>query len=222
MIDRTALLADLRRRLRLLERDLGECAEEASAMAAALDAEYRAARAAERTGDTFRVWRSRELTQAAVAWLLGCVFVRFAEDNGLIEAPLIGGPGGRNARAVDRQTLYFRERPTDSDRNYLLDVFAEAARLPALAELYDRTRNPVWRYGISGDAARDLLAFWRAVDPGFRRAPPRLQRPRVGHPVPRRSVPGSLGRREETVRPAANAGVRRGVHPRPHANPRGR
>ena len=165
MIDRTALLADLRRRLRLLERDLAERAEEAPAMAAALDAEYRAAQAAERTGDTFRVWRSGELTQAAVAWLLGCVFVRFAEDNGLIEAPLIGGPGGRNARAVDRQTLYFRERPTDSDRDYLLDVFAEAARLPALAELYDQTRNPVWRYGISGDAARDLLAFWRAVDP---------------------------------------------------------
>ena len=34
-----------------------------------------------------------------------------------------------------------------------------------MARLYDREHNPVWRHGISGDAARDLLAFWRAVDP---------------------------------------------------------
>ena len=165
MIDRAALLADLRRQLRLLERDLAGRAEDVPAMAAALEAEYRAARAAERTGDTFGVWRAGELTQAAVAWLLGCVFVRFAEDNSLVRAPLIVGPDARNARATDRQTLYFRDHPTDTDRDYLLDVFATIARLPALAGLYDRTRNPVWRHGISGDAARDLLAFWRTVDP---------------------------------------------------------
>ena len=165
MIDRTALLADLRRQLRLLERDLAGRAEDVPEMAAALEAEYQAARAAERTGDTFGVWSAGELTQAAVAWLLGCVFVRFAEDNGLVGAPLIVGPDARNARATDRQTLYFRDHPTDTDRDYLLDVFATIARLPALAGLYDRTRNPVWRHGISGDAARDLLAFWRTVDP---------------------------------------------------------
>ena len=165
MIDRTALLADLRRQLRLLERDLAGRAEDVPEMAAALEAEYQAARAAERTGDTFGVWSAGELTQAAVAWLLGCVFVRFAEDNSLVRAPLIVGPDARNARATDRQTLYFRDHPTDTDRDYLLDVFATIARLPALAGLYDRNRNPVWRHGISGDAARDLLAFWRTVDP---------------------------------------------------------
>ena len=165
MIDRESLLADLRRQLKRLEPDLAERTEAVPEMAAALAAEHRAARNAERTGDTFGVWRSGALTQAAVAWLLGCVFVRFAEDNGLIEAPLIAGPGERNARAADRQTLYFRARPTDSDRDYLLDAFAETARLPGMARLYDREHNPVWRHGISGDAARDLLAFWRAVDP---------------------------------------------------------
>ena len=142
MIDRAALLADLRRQLRLLERDLAGRAEDVPAMAAALEAEYRAARAAERTGDTFGVWRAGELTQAAVAWLLGCVFVRFAEDNSLVRAPLIVGPDARNARATDRQTLYFRDHPTDTDRDYLLDVFATIARLPALAGLYDRTPQP--------------------------------------------------------------------------------
>ena len=165
MIDRKALLADLRRYLKRLEQDLAERSENVQAMKSALEAEYRAAREAERTGDTFRVWRAGALTQAAVAWLLGCVFVRFVEDNGLVVAALIAGPGERNARAADRQTLYFRGRPTDTDRDYLLDVFAEVARLPGMARLYDREHNPVWRHGISGDAARDLLAFWRAVDP---------------------------------------------------------
>ena len=165
MIDRGSLLTDLRRQLRLLERDLAERAEDVPEMATALEAEYRSARQAERTGHTFGAWRAGELTQAAVSWLLGCVFVRFTEDNGLVEAPLIGGPGRRRSRAEERQTSYFRGHPTDTDRDYLLDVFSEVAHLPAMAGLYDRTRNPVWRYGISGDAARDLLAFWRAVDP---------------------------------------------------------
>ncbi len=165
MIDRRALLADLRRHLKRLEQDLAERSENVQEMKSALEAEYRTARDAERTGDTFRVWRAGALTQAAVAWLLGCVFVRFVEDNGLIDTALIAGPGERNARAADRQTLYFRGRPTDTDRDYLLDVFAEVARLPGMARLYDREHNPVWRHGISGDAARDLLAFWRAVDP---------------------------------------------------------
>ena len=165
MIGRKALLADLRRQLKRLEQDLAERAETVPEMTSILQEEYRTARDAERTGDTFLIWRAGALSQAAVAWLLGCVFVRFAEDNGLVDAALIAGPGERNARAEDRQTLYFRARPTDSDRDYLLDVFAEAARLPGIGRLYDRVHNPVWRYGISGDAARDLLAFWRAVNP---------------------------------------------------------
>ena len=164
-IDRQELLSDLRRQLRLLERDLAERAESVPEMAAALEAEYRAARAAERTAATFRVWRAGELTQAAVAWLLAGVFVRFIEDNGLIDEPLIGGPNGGNEQAAQRQTRYFRTDPTATDRDYLLDGFAAVAGLPALAELYDRARNPMWRLGISGDAARDLLAFWRTAAP---------------------------------------------------------
>ena len=165
MIDSTILLTDLRRRLRLLERDLAERADDVPAMEDSLAGEYRTARDVGRTGDSFGAWRSAELTQTAVAWLLSCVFVRFAEDNGLLATPLIGGPGDRTAAAEARQTAYFRAHPTATDRDYLLDVFAEVSRLPAMTGLYDRARNPVWRYTISGDAARDLLAFWRAVDP---------------------------------------------------------
>ena len=74
MIDRKALLADLRRQLKRLEQDLAERAESVPEMSSSLEAEYRAAREAERTGDTFLAWRNGALTQAAVAWLLGCVF----------------------------------------------------------------------------------------------------------------------------------------------------
>ena len=164
-IDRRELLSDLRRQLRLLERDLAARADSMPEMAAALEAEYQAARAAERTAATFRVWRAGELTQAAVAWLLGAVFVRFIEDNGLIDEPLISGPHRAIDQASDRQLRYFRSHPTATDRDYLLHGFAAVARLPALAMLYDRARNPVWRLGISGDAARGLLEFWRTVNP---------------------------------------------------------
>ncbi len=165
MIDRQSLLSDLRAQLRLLERDLAQRADTVPEMGAALDAEYQAAREAERTAATFGVWRAGELTQAAVAWLLGCVFVRFIEDNRLIDEPLISGPHPRDRDAADSQTFYFRDHPTATYRDYLLHCFSSVARLPALAKLYDRSHNPVWRLGISGDAARDLLWFWRLVNP---------------------------------------------------------
>lgn len=165
MIDHRSLLNDLQRQLRRLEADLAEQAEHREDLSLSLKTEYQTAREAERVGESFNAWRGGVLTQAAVAWLLGCVFVRFAEDNGLVDEALIAGPGERNMRAADRQTLYFRVHPTDSDRDYLLDVFATVSNLPGMTRLYDRERNPVWRYPISGDAARDLLAFFRAVDP---------------------------------------------------------
>ena len=112
MIDRKSLLSVLRRELKRLEVDLAEQAESDAGMKFALEAEYRAAREAERIGESFNAWRGGVLTQAAVAWLLGCVFVRFAEDNGLVDEALLAGPGERNVRAADRQTLLL-PRPSD-------------------------------------------------------------------------------------------------------------
>jgi hypothetical protein len=37
--------------------------------------------------------------------------------------------------------------------------------LPAVATLFGAQHHPVWAYGISGDAARELIAFWRQVVP---------------------------------------------------------
>jgi hypothetical protein len=100
-----------------------------------------------------------------VAWLLGCVFVRFMEDNGLVDEPLLSGPQARRQQAADRQLRYFRQHLTDTDRDYLYDVFRSVAQLPAVAMLFDAQHHPVWVYGISGDAAKELIGFWRQVVP---------------------------------------------------------
>ncbi len=165
MIEPKRLLEDLKRSVKHLEDDLRERASSVSEMAERLKSEYRSAKEAGRTGESFEVWREGILTQAAVAWILGCVFVRFMEDNGLIDEPLISGPGERRDRASDRQTIYFQSYPTDTDRDYLHDVFRTVTRLPAVARLYDEVHNPVWTYGISGDAAKELIAFWRKIVP---------------------------------------------------------
>jgi hypothetical protein len=165
LIDAKRLLDDLKRLLRRLEDDLRERSRTDDALHDTLQREYQAAREAGRTGEAFEVWREGMLTQAAVAWLLGCVFVRFMEDNGLVDEPLLSGSQVRRQQASERQMRYFRQRPTDSDRDYLYDVFRTVAQLPAVATLLDAQHHPVWVYGISGDAAKELIGFWRQVVP---------------------------------------------------------
>jgi Domain of unknown function (DUF7008)/Eco57I restriction-modification methylase len=165
MIHPKRLLDDLKRLLRRLEADLRERAGTVAELAELLQREYRVAREAGRTGESFEMWRDGTLTQAAAAWLLGCVFVRFLEDNGLVEEALLSGPLERRRLAAERQMQYFQRRPTDSDRDYLYDVFRTVQQLPAVTTLFDAQHNPVWAYGISGDAAKWLIAFWRQVVP---------------------------------------------------------
>ena len=113
------------------------------------------------------------MTQVAVAWILGCVFVRFLEDNGLVDPPRLSGPGERRGRALDEHTLYFRAHPTGSDRDYLLHVFRAVAALPVARQLFDAEHNPIWSLeqpgrafrAPSGDAAGRLLDLWRRIDP---------------------------------------------------------
>ena len=165
MIDTKRLLDDLKRFRRRLEDDLRERAATVAELQETLQREYAAAKEAGRTGEAFEVWREGMLTQAAVAWLLGCVFVRFLEDNGLVEEALLSGPQERRRQAADRQMQYFQQRPLDSDRDYLYDVFHTVQQLPAATALFDAQHNPVWSYGITGDAAKELIAFWRQVVP---------------------------------------------------------
>ena len=60
-----------------------------------------------RTALTYTAWREDELTQIAVAWILGCVFVRFLEDNGLRDAATcrVGRCRAPCARAISRSSF---------------------------------------------------------------------------------------------------------------------
>ena len=164
MTDAVQLLDDLRRLLGQLENDLRVRCQEIAETDAALKAEYAEAKRVGRTAEAFEVWREEPLTQAAVAWILGTVFVRFLEDNGLID-PVLSGSGDRRHRALDSHTLYFQDHPTETDREYLRHVFKSVGELPAAGPLFDEGRNPLWRLPISGDAAKTLLEFWQRLDP---------------------------------------------------------
>ncbi len=167
MINAPQLLADLKRRLTLLESDLRERIDTLPDLKASLNAEWQAAREAMRTAETLESWSDQVITQAGVHWLLSCVFLRFIEDNALVERPWIGGTpaSGRLALARDRHETYFRANPLQSDRDYLLACFLEAGTLPGLHTFFDAAHNPVFRLGISGMAAMALRQFWQQQNP---------------------------------------------------------
>jgi hypothetical protein len=167
MINAPQLLADLTRRLAVLEADLRERIDTVPDLKASLQGEWQAARDAERTAETFESWADQVITQAGVHWLLSCVFLRFIEDNELVDRPWIGGTpdSGRLNLARDRHEAYFRVHPLETDREYLLACFREAGSLPGLHTFFDEAHNPVFRLGISGDAAMALRSFWQQQDP---------------------------------------------------------
>jgi len=167
VINAPKLLADLTRLLKRLESDLLERIEEVPELKTELQAEWQAARDANRNAETFETWVDQVITQAGVHWLLSCVFLRFIEDNHLVERPWLGGTpeSGRLDLVRDRHEAYFRAYPLENDRHYLLSAFREAGALPGLHTFFDEAHNPVFRLSVSGDAAMALRQFWQQVDP---------------------------------------------------------
>src|SRR2546423_585983 len=124
--------------------------------------EYEAAKRAGRVGASFEGWLEDVLDRAAVAWVLGCVFVRFCEDNGLVEKLWIGGPEATAPveRAVQNGQAYLIATPLHNDRHWLRSAFAYLAEPRPTQKIFDR-HNPVWRFDISGEAAEALSDFYR-------------------------------------------------------------
>jgi hypothetical protein len=85
VIDRIAFLADAQKVVDRLEKDLRVRCDDMPEVGQAVGEEYRRAKGAGRTGQTLEEWRADAITQQAVAWVLSCVFVRFLEDNTLID-----------------------------------------------------------------------------------------------------------------------------------------
>lgn len=179
MIDSAGLLADLKAQLKVVTADLRAQAEDpAVPWARQLQAQFTAATSAERTGLSWPEWRDGEVDQAAVAWLVACAFVRFCEDNHLLDGardnlghpvavPWLAGPttdGNRLARAVENETVFYREHPTGNSRDWLQQAFGVLADLPAGRLLVDRGHNPVWSAPLSAGAAQRLVEFWRRTD----------------------------------------------------------
>ncbi len=160
-VDATVLTDELRRKVLELEVDLRGVIAGDDDLRRRLAVEHDLARGAGRTGAPWEVWRDDRVTQAAVAWVLATVFVRFCEDNELVAEPSISGPRARRRMAEDAQTNYFRTNPHNSDRDYLVAVLTSLAALPGMEGLFDRAHNPLWQLPISPDAASGLLAFWR-------------------------------------------------------------
>jgi hypothetical protein len=80
------------------------------------------------------------------------------------------GAGGMRAnrlqRARDEHEVYFRSHPTETDREYLLQVFRELGQLPGMGAIF-LEQNPVFELPnwLSGDAAGELLRFFQKIDP---------------------------------------------------------
>ena len=185
MVDQAALLKDLRAQVGSLETDLRERVEDSTAIkgldpqgqpesfGAYLDRQYRKAREAERTATTEGEWRREQITQAAVAWVLATVFVRFCEDNGLLEQPFIAGPRDQDDRygvAQDLKeawVLQGRQENPDADertdRDWLEHAFERMSVSSVMAGLFDRDHNPMWTITPSHQAAKRLIEFWRTV-----------------------------------------------------------
>lgn len=163
MINRPKLLADLKVQVRDLESDLRTRFATHAEYKSRLTTDWEAARDAGRTSEALETWSEAQFTQSAVAWVLACVFVRFCEDNDLLDAPLIAGTDARGQSAVARQEAFYLQNPTSSDNDYLRDVFAVANRLPGLSDVM-KVQRVLLTAPVSADMGKQLVRFFRATN----------------------------------------------------------
>ncbi|WP_280356645.1 BREX-2 system adenine-specific DNA-methyltransferase PglX [Nocardia otitidiscaviarum] len=165
MIDRAALLSDLKKQVSAAEADLHRQLRALPEVKARLHEEWAQARKLNRTAATETSWLDERLTQVAVAWILGTVFVRFCEDNHLITDPYLTGPtDDRRELAHARYDAYVESDPDPTYRGWLERAFTELGTGQSGKLLFDPTHNPLYQIPLSHDGARDLIEFWRDRD----------------------------------------------------------
>src|SRR5690606_28518255 len=125
------------KQLKALVDDLRTQSEAVPELRDLLRQQYAGARTGERTGASYEEWREDKLDEAAVAWLLGTVFVRFCEDNDLITGAWIAGPGEATEAAVQAQTAYFVRTKGKTDRDWIRQGFEHLKQLGATSKLFD-------------------------------------------------------------------------------------
>ncbi|MFE5330807.1 BREX-2 system adenine-specific DNA-methyltransferase PglX [Embleya sp. NPDC056575] len=165
MIDRKALLDDLKQQVKAVEIDLGKQVKALPDVKARLDKEYRRAREVGRTGATWNSWLDERITQVAAAWVLGTVFVRFCEDNLLIPEPYLTGPSDeRRDLAGELYLAYSSSDPDPTYRGWMERAFAEIGEGQAGQLLFNPERNPLYQVPLSHEGARELMDFWQKRD----------------------------------------------------------
>ncbi|MFI0030842.1 BREX-2 system adenine-specific DNA-methyltransferase PglX [Streptomyces albidoflavus] len=162
MIDRKSLLSDLQKQVKAAETDLDAQVKAVPEVGTRLRGEYDQAKKLGRTAATWNSWLGERVTQVAVAWVLGTVFVRFSEDNRLIAEPYITAPdvAGREV-AQARYEEYMAKDADPTYRGWLETAFEELGEGQAGRLLFDRDHNPLYQIPLSHDGAGALLAFWR-------------------------------------------------------------
>ncbi|MEV0591169.1 BREX-2 system adenine-specific DNA-methyltransferase PglX [Nonomuraea cavernae] len=165
MIDRKAVLDDLKQQVKAVEADLAKQVRALPEVGARLRAEYDQARKLGRTAATWGSWLDERVTQVAAAWVLGTVFVRFCEDNRLIEEPYLTAPeADRRDLAQARYEAYVETDDDPTYRGWLRRAFAELGEGQAGRLLFDPAHNPLFQIPLSHDGAGELVEFWRRRD----------------------------------------------------------
>lgn len=159
MIDATALLSDARKLTKKLVDDLRDNADHE-----VLTAEYATAKSAGRTSLSLPQWAEGIYAQVAVSWVLGAIFVRFCEDNGLVPDAWLSGPGNRRDIAREQRAEYLRQNPSHDDRHWLRHIFSVYAKLPATGDVFG-SHNPLWLLEPSADGAREILQVFQRINP---------------------------------------------------------
>ncbi|MGA2528897.1 MAG: BREX-2 system adenine-specific DNA-methyltransferase PglX [Acidimicrobiales bacterium] len=159
MIDAAGLLTDTKSLVRTIVDDLRVTADPA-----VVGAEYDLAKNAHRTSLPQPQWAEGLYAQVAVSWVLGCMFVRFCEDNGLVDDALLSGPGNRRDLAREQRAAYLSDHPAHDDRDWLRHVFTHYRALPATGDIFGG-HNPLWLLEPSADGTRLLLEAFHRIDP---------------------------------------------------------
>ncbi|MEU0487727.1 BREX-2 system adenine-specific DNA-methyltransferase PglX [Nocardiopsis sp. NPDC006139] len=165
VVDHKALLNDLKRQVKEAETDLAAQVKALPEVKDRLDDEYRRAFRLKRTAATWNSWLDERITQAAAAWVLATVFVRFSEDNRLIPEPYLAAPDiERRDLAEARYGAYVETDDDPTYRGWLERAFAELGAGQVGGLLFHPDHNPLYQIPLSHDGARALVEFWRERD----------------------------------------------------------
>lgn len=163
MIEAATLTTDARRLVLEVEDDLRAVLAKDPELLQSWRDDHTAALRGNRTSADFASWRDEHITQVAVSWVLTTVFVRFLEDNNLIDPRWFAGHGARRSEATDAERAYFRAHPELTAREWIGEAIAHLKTLPATVQLVD-DHAPLHQIPISGRMAAQIIAFWRETD----------------------------------------------------------